>query len=221
MAIARMHHRHECKPRSHAGMALLELLVAVAIFAVVAAIAYRGIASVTTARMALQEQNDRLGKLQFAVAMIERDLRQALPRPGRGSYGEVIPAIAGRRDAIEFTAAAFASPFNERRPQLERVAYAAPRDALERFAQAVDRGTPAAPTPRALVPEIESLRFRYLGASDTWGDQWPPIGESTSGIATLPRAVEFTIGIADFGEVRRIVQLVEPVAIPQPPVPPT
>ena len=166
--------------RTPAGMALLELLVAVAIFAVVAAIAYRGIASVTTARIALQEQNDRLGRLQFAVAMMERDLRQALARPARGSYGEVLPAIAGKRESIEFTAAAFASPFNERRPQLERVAYAAPRDALERSAQAVDRGTPAAPTPRALVPEIESLRFRYLGTNDAWGDQWPPIGESAN-----------------------------------------
>ena len=204
------------------GMALLELLVAVAIFAVVAAIAYRGIASVTTARMALQEQNARLGKLQFAVAMIERDLRQALPRPGRGHYGEVLSAVAGSREAIEFTAAAFASPFNERRPQLERVRYAAPRDALERFAQAVDRGTPTAAAPRALVPEIESLRFRYLGTGEAWGDQWPPVGESQRSVATLPRAIEFTIGIAKFGEVRRVVQLVEPVAVTEPPpVPPT
>ena len=68
-----MKHRSE-------GFTLLELMVAVAVLAVMGAIAYQGLASMARAAGATQEASDRYGSLTFAMSMLERDLRGAIPR---------------------------------------------------------------------------------------------------------------------------------------------
>ena len=63
------------------GFALFELLVAVAIFSIMGVISYRSLAAVMRTRETLASETRRLGEAQFAIALLERDLRQAAPRP--------------------------------------------------------------------------------------------------------------------------------------------
>mgnify|MGYP003462655442 CR=1 FL=1 len=79
--------------RPHRGFALFELLVAMAIFSVLAALAYGGLSSVARTRGELEASGARLKALQLGVAQIGRQLRQAAVRPVRGSYGESLPAL--------------------------------------------------------------------------------------------------------------------------------
>lgn len=197
------------------GMALLEVLVAVAIFAVVAAIAYRGIATVTRARAAIAAESERLGRLQLAIALIERDLRQAVPRSVRGGYGETLPALVGDARTLELTSAAFASPFAERRPQLARLTYSLDRRALTRQAhESLDRGNAAPRPPATLLDAVDAVRWRYLGTDPAWRDEWPPRQDRSAMAERLPRAVELTLTLADYGTIRRVVPLVETPSTP-------
>ena len=66
-----------------AGFALLEVLVAVVIFAVIAAIAYRGLDTVSRTRTQLAAANARLRELSIAIHLIETDLGQVVARPVR------------------------------------------------------------------------------------------------------------------------------------------
>lgn len=191
------------------GFALLELLVALAIFAVIAAIAYRGIASVTQARAAIDEKSTRLKALQLAVAVLERDLRHVAARPIRGRYGETLPALGGRRNGLELTAFGFGSAFNESRSVLDRIAYAYADGELERLSfPALDRAPQTIATHRPLLDAVAGLRLRYLDPTDRWLDEWPPADRSGDP-TRLPRAVEFTLDLEDYGEVRRVVELPE------------
>jgi general secretion pathway protein J len=190
------------------GFALFELLVAVAIFAIMGVIAYRSLAAVTRARAAIASESERLGDAQFAIALLERDLRQAAVRPVRDGFGQPQPALLGTRGRVELTAWAFASPSAEPRAQLARVVYERDDEGLARASYAtLDRAPNGASTRRVLAPGVESLRLRYL-AESAWRDDWPPQPQRQNA-ERLPRAVELSLEVEGLGTLRRIVDLVE------------
>jgi general secretion pathway protein J len=202
------------------GFSLIELLVALAVFAAMAAAAYGGLSEIARARGALAERQDRFADVVRAVSRLERDLRQAVSRPVRGNArGEQLPALAGTADRIELTRLGFANPRAEARSNLERVAYIVSDRKFQRGRYAVlDRAPESAPVLAPLLDQVDALRLRYLGTDGIWRDAWPP-AELVSGTPIagppneqLPRAVEFRVGLADLGEVRRVVEL--PSTIP-------
>lgn len=192
---------------------LVELLVALAVFATMAALAYGGLDSIARTRAELGRQQDSFRDLMRGVGLIERDLRQAIARPVRGNYGEPLPALIGNSGHIEFTRTGFANPQAEPRSNLERVLYEFDDDALKRGVYpALDRAPATAPKLVTLRGNVDTFRLRYLDASNRWGDTWPPLREADAGapdlLTQLPRAVEFRIGTRDYGEVAGVVELV-------------
>ncbi|HEY0180375.1 MAG TPA: type II secretion system minor pseudopilin GspJ [Dokdonella sp.] len=199
--------------RAGAGFSLVELLVALAVFAALAAAAYGGLAGVARTRGALAAQQDRFAALTRTVSTLERDLRQAVSRSVRDDAGHPLPALVGGADGVELTRLGYANPRAEPRSHLERVVYALDRGTLRRGRYAVlDRapGTIAAFTP--LAAEVDALRLRYAGCDLAWRERWPPAeppacDAGAASLDALPRAVEFRITFAGLGEVRRVVEL--------------
>ncbi|MEO7916228.1 MAG: type II secretion system minor pseudopilin GspJ [Dokdonella sp.] len=204
------------------GFTLVELLVAVAIFAAVAAIAYGGLAQVAQTRIALAAEQDRFAALNRAMNNIVRDLRQSVARPVRGNYGETIPALRGSSDSLELSRLGFANPLSEPRSHIERVVYALTDKKLRRGRYAVlDRAPGTVPDDRNLLDKVRRLRWRYLDKQGNWSDVWPSSTVAPPLIGTaplpreleLPRAVELTLDLEDYGELRRVVAL--PATFPQ------
>jgi len=199
--------------RRACGFSLVELLVAVAVFATMAALAYGGLDSVVRTRAELGRQQEQFEAIMRSIALLERDLRQAAPRPVRGNYGEPLPAFAGAPDRLEITRLGFANPQAEVRSNLERVFYALDRDTLLRGAYAVlDRAPTTSPQPVRLREGVEAFRLRYLDAGSRWSDAWPPldatVAQPLAAAPAWPRAVEFRITTRDYGEITRVVELV-------------
>jgi general secretion pathway protein J len=193
------------------GFSLIELLVALAVFAALAAAAYGGLAQIAATRGALAKQQDRFAQVVRAVSMLERDLRQAISRPVRGNgRGDYLPALAGTGDRIELTRLGFANPLAEPRSNLERVAYAVDAQKLMRGRYlALDRAPDAAPAVTSVLDDAQSVSFRYLGSDGAWRSAWPP-SDAPPDMKTyelLPRAVEVRIVTGDTGELRRVVEL--------------
>ena len=215
--VARSPSKWDCRGGSASdGFALVELLVALAIFAVIGAIAYQGLATVARAREIVGLESARLADAQFSIALLERDLRQSIARTVRGGYGETLPALEGGRERIELTSLAFASPQGGARAQLARVAWTRTEQGLARVAwSALDRAPNARAEQRVLAPGATSMRLRYLDASQRWLDAWPPQPQRDH-LERLPRAVELTLAFEGIGELRRLVDLVEPDGVPPP-----
>jgi len=188
---------------------LLELLVALAVFAAMAAAAYGGLASIARTRATLAAEQDRFTAMVRAVGALERDLRQAVARPVLGNDGRPLPALLGRADAIELTRLGFANPRAEPRSNLQRVAYVRDGDALVRLRYAVlDRAPDSLPARTPLLAKVTDWRLRYLGEDGAWREQWPPGPDAT----LLPRAVEFRFDAPGYGGIRRVVEL--PTTLP-------
>lgn len=195
-----------------AGFTLVELLVALAVFAAVAAIAFGGLAQIAQTRGALAASQDRFSAITRGLSSLGRDIQQTISRPVRGNYGEVLPALIGASDHIELTRLGFANPLAEARSNLERVVYGIDQNVLQRGRFAVlDRAPGSVPATTPLFDQVTILQLRYLGVTDgIWRDVWPP--PLTGDPTVLPRAIELRVSLSDIGELRRVFDL--PTAFP-------
>jgi general secretion pathway protein J len=186
------------------GFSLIELLVALAIFSVMAALAYGGLNSIARTRGELAKQQDAFRDLARAVAVLDRDLREAVTRQVYGNSGQLLPAFTGSANALEFTRLGFANPQAEARANLERVLYELDAQALKRGNYAVlDRAPGSVPTITSLRADVTDFRLRYLDSQNRWLDAWPP--PQTTDLTLLPRAVEWHLQTHDYGEIVRVI----------------
>jgi general secretion pathway protein J len=206
--------------RLSAGFTLVEVLVTLVVFSIMAGLAYGGLNSIARTRGALAAQQEAFRDLVRAVATLDRDLREAVARPVLGNVGQTLPSFAGSANALEFTRLGFANPQAETRSNLERVQYLFDDHALKRGRYLVlDRAASSAPELAVLRGEVDDFRLRYLDLGNRWSDSWPP--PQTSDATLAPRAVEWRLVTRDYGEIVRVVELVSAWPPPQtPPAPP-
>ena len=191
--------------RAARGFSLIEILVALVVFAAMAAITWGALGQIARARGALATQQDRFADVVRVVGELERDLRQAISRPVRGNHGEVLPALLGSAEQIELSRVGFANPRAEPRSNIERVAWSLEqRDLQRRRWSVLDRVAGSSPDARDAIDRARALRFRYLGPDGNWLEAWPPRDARRE---ALPRAIEWRLTLEDFGELRRVIAL--------------
>jgi general secretion pathway protein J len=184
-------HRH--------GFTLIEVLLALAIVAVIALLGYRALSALSQSETRLTAEATRWRTLDLFFARLEGDLRQAMPRPAR--LGEArAPAWVGTADALGNGALEFsrAGPEFTLEPGSagQRLAYRFNNGTIEVLYWAgYDRPREAQPAAYPLVSDVARFRLSYLASSGTWAEAWPLARE-----ADLPRAVKVELTLAS-GEV--------------------
>ncbi|HZI83072.1 MAG TPA: prepilin-type N-terminal cleavage/methylation domain-containing protein, partial [Casimicrobiaceae bacterium] len=84
--------------RAHRGFTLIEVLIAVAIVALLSLLGYRALAALSDSEEKLSTEATRWRTLDLFFARLEGDLRQAIPRPARLADARE-PAWLGASDA--------------------------------------------------------------------------------------------------------------------------
>ena len=79
--------------RTCAGFTLLEMLVAIAIFASLALMALQVTNGVTRVNSAVAGHDQKLNLMQQTMSFLNHDLTQMMPRPVRGDQGQREPAL--------------------------------------------------------------------------------------------------------------------------------
>ena len=198
-------------PHSTRGFTLLEMLVAVAIFAILAVVAHSGLNSVLLTQARVEESARALTELQQAYRWLQRDLEQVVARPVRDELGgEQLALQAGSRYGVmlALTRGGWRNPAGQDRSTLMRVAYRLDDETLVRHQWLVlDRAQDSEPLDRELLEGVESLELRWLDSDGDWQPQWPPPNVPED--AGLPRAAEVILRLADRGELRWLFRLPE------------
>ena len=202
--------RLNCRFTHYEGFTLLELLVALAIFSLIAVMAYGGLETVLKQQALTEENAESLAALQKTYLVMQRDIEQAVPRAIRDEFGDRQAPLLGTT-MFQLTRGGWNNPANQPRSTLQRVGYSLEDRQLIRYAWMVlDRAQDSAPTRQPLAADIESMQVRYLDDTGEWQEQWPPLQAGSNPLANptdFPRAVEMTLEHARFGTLTWLFQL--------------
>lgn len=191
--------------RDGRGYTLVEVLLAVSIFAILAGSTYVALDGLSRASLEHRDRAEDFAQLQLALSRMEADLRQLVSRPVRGPDGRGRPALAGERARLEATRAGWANPSGQRRSTLQRFAWRLDDGGLVRRSWPVtDRTATTEYFDERLLGDAQSLELQFRDEQGRWREQWPADPEAA---ARLPIAVEFQIESERFGRFRRVVVL--------------
>ncbi|RDH82424.1 MAG: type II secretion system protein GspJ [endosymbiont of Galathealinum brachiosum] len=193
------------------GFTLIEVIIAMAIFAIVSVLAYTGLHSVITSKSRTEAALDRLQELQMSVLTLTGDLQYLSNRDGHDALGgQLLKVTTQDSDYIlAFTRNGWRNPANQARSSLQRVAYQLDEDRLKRiYWPHVDRADDEQVVERTLITNIESLELRFLDEKNQWQTDWPSADSQASDApSALPVAVEFTLKMNDWGDIRRLIRV--------------
>ncbi len=201
---------------SHSGFTLLELLIAIAIFAVVGVLAMSGYNELLMQRERAAQTMARARAVQRAVTRVTQDFEQLEPRPVRDATAATVnPALylnAAGTHVVELTRAGWSNPAGVSRATLQRVGYRLQDGKLYRdYWTVLDRTLSATPVEAVLVDKVTAFSLRFMDRNRQWQTTWPPSSVGGTGNArarSLPLAVEITLTLEDWGELKRIVEVV-------------
>jgi len=184
------------------GFTLLELLVAVAIFAVIGAMAYSGLQNIMNQQAQTEAHSERLKDLQLAYRVIQRDLEQIVDREIRNEFGDPVDALVGGSGftGVEFSRAGYPNPAGFLRSELQRVAYVPDQDQLiRRTWRVMDRAQDSQPDEQVLIAQLREFSTRFLGDDKEWQERWPALTQAQGSAAGLPLAIEVKVELDDVG----------------------
>lgn len=188
-----------------AGFTLLELIVAVAVFALVAVMAQAGLRQVIADADALRDASERQREVQLLLLKLDRELGQVLRRPVRSAYGEERAALLGRADALEYSTLAFVDGARLA-PQRHALSLRG-RELLLTRQTRLDAGPGTPRIVQVLSTDVEAMEFSYLASDGERHRRWPP--PRAIDVAALPRAIELRLRVAGLGGIERLIELPE------------
>lgn len=188
------------------GFTLIEVLVAMAILAVVIMATHQILDSTTKAKEASDEKIAELNGLQTAFRLMDQDFSQMTQRTVRNEAGDAQEQylLAGRYilesqyDGIAFVRDGWVNPISLLpRSELQAVGYRVLDDNLERVYRVyVDQLDNMEPRVQVVLKGIEELKFEFLDANNEWQEQWQ--------IKALPKAVAVTLQQIEAEPIRRV-----------------
>ena len=209
------------------GFTLIEVLVAISVFAVISAGVYRVLSGMVLTQEKVVTHAQSLRELQRAMSVLSADMEQLSPRDIKLPNDDREPALIADVDdyLLVFTRQGVRNPLLLNRSSLQRVAYSLgpdpnplpegsaekrsgdDRHLLRHSWGALDRLDDTAEVVQVLLRDVEEVDIRYLDGKGKWKDDWPETRMNDKAhIRDLPVAVRLTMKTARYGEVERFFQ---------------
>ncbi len=197
------------------GFTLIELIVAIAVLAVMGGAAYAGWFNVAKIAASTEKTVQRFDDIERTLHWLQEDFEQIVKR-------DVVDELGGRRKSLEVSQAGeylvqvtrggWTNPAMLQMPprsDLQRVAYILDDESrlLRRYWYHVDRFDTGSFSDRRLLDDVSGLTFRFLEIGGTWQTTWPPEDNVVEDFNLLPAAVEATLDVDGVGTITRLFVL--------------
>lgn len=176
-------------PAAERGFTLIEMLVALAVFAIIAVGALSLLRFSVDAELASRDKTEQIAQGRRFLSVWTADLAQAAPRPSRDRAGGRHPALeAGQGGALlRLVRSGWANVDGAARPSLQKVEYRFEQGKLLRAGYPFPDGADPEPA-TALLDSAGPPTLRFRSADGQWSNRWEPQRE-----AELPVAIELTV----------------------------
>ncbi|MDX2321769.1 MAG: type II secretion system minor pseudopilin GspJ [Moritella sp.] len=190
------------------GFTLIEMMIAIAIFALLSLGAYQVLQGVLRSDEISTERGNALKQLQRAMVMVERDFQQMNARNNRSDDElTAMPLQTGKfmfdsdEDGIAFTRSGWRNPLSQLpRSSLQRVIYRVKDAHLERLSYIyLDPITGEEPKKKLILENVEAMTFEFYH-ENKWTETWT---DKTA----LPDSVKVILTLKRFGEIERLFLL--------------
>ena len=195
------------------GFTLVEILVALLVFAVVGLLSTRLLSQSIDNQNNLQDRGQRLAEIHRAMRVLQRDIVQLSRRKIRDAQGEELPAlIVSDQGAIEFSRVGWRNPLRQPRSEVQRVGYRWQDEKIIRgYWLTLDRSYDAEPAYQTLLENVEAVEFFAVDQLGNEHKQWPLDPEANvvteEGEALYLAAILVRAEIAPYGMIERIWQV--------------
>lgn len=168
------------------GFTLVEMLVALGIFALLAAAGVGVLRSSVDVQGAVDMRLAAMSGIARLNAMLSNDLGQAVDRPSRAS-GAVRPSFVGDAGGMAFVSGGRSNIDGVPRSELQRIEWRSASGRLQRIGfTSVDGGDEGIASP--LARDIRSAAFRYRMLDGSWSSSFTSTAQQA-----LPTAIELTM----------------------------
>jgi general secretion pathway protein J len=211
-----MTHATAQRSRSNLGFTLVEVLVALTIFALLSVLGYRTLSSLLDTRERMQTQTNLLRDQSLLFTRMEGDFNALLARPIVNADNQVEAALRiataqlADEAPLRMTRAGYAAAEGvAAAPQ--RIGYRLREGNLELLVwDGFDIAPRAAPNAYTALRAVREFRLRVLDARGQWHNTWPlNTGSDASAMTTLPRAIEVTLAVEGSAPITRLFGLRE------------
>ncbi len=190
--------------KNNKGFTLIEILIALTIFAILASITSSSLYYAFTTRAKVDMQADRLNELQLAMSILEQDTAQIVARAVRGNEMRLFPTLLGQSTYMEFTRDGVVNPeSSEKRSTLQRVALVCHNNALiRRTWDSLDTIDRERHHDKTLIRFVNKCQFSYLSRTrqvlPEWREQTQTQGEHSE---ILPTALQINLTLKDWDKI--------------------
>jgi len=194
------------------GFTLIEILVAMAILAVIGVATLSIMNTATTSRDSIARSAQRLNNVERFWYTLSRDILQLAQRLPRNEFGDhqsafFVPAEQAV-EQFELVRLGRRNPADLPRSNLERVRYQLKEQQILRISfPYVDGMVEQYGLQRPVLDKVESIQLSFFDG-ENWSDAWPPDTAVDDISANMnPLAVRVTLQLTDMGTVERLFAL--------------
>jgi len=195
--------------RTDAGFTLLEVLIALVVFAVLTLIAYQGLSRIADTKVRLDAEAQHWRAYSLVLDRFDEDATQVMARSWRDEGGTLQPPVRGGAEAV-----------NAGQPALELIRAARGRDPYHvayRLQQgqlqllqwdSLDLAPRAKPQVYRLMDDVTRFEVWFLDANNVWQPNWPARQPGQLGVTmTPPRGLRILLALHGEAPVERIYAL--------------
>lgn len=196
------------------GFTLIEVIVALSIFAALSIIGYKGISSLIQTKQRIAIEDNKWQELLLFFDRFELDIKQCVNRPIRTGDDELVPAWLATPaysgdDGAQLAFSRFGDP---EQPgflmDTRRVGYRLNEGAVELLIwPSLDVAPAAKPERFKVLSHVAQVTFTYLAEDGRWLTAWPDATLTTAQKSFAPSAVQVKIQLETGETVTRVFAL--------------
>lgn len=199
------------------GFTLLEIMIALAVFAILSSITASAMYHAFDTRARVDVQANQLNAIQLALTIIARDTEQVVERTVHSEDMRLFPPFVGQSSYLEFTRGGLVNPNGiERRSTLQRIAYKCMNKKLIRRSwQSLDSPSHNHYQDKTLLDNLDECRFAYLANNRQTLPEWREYAvQQNQKKETLPTAIQFTLTLHNWGNISLLFAIPEALYAP-------